>query len=228
MKYIYKGTIVLHSLIAHSIKGGDCSDACNFIARHCANASSQIHGIDFDPDYSPVTHADQLRVKISIVSINMLTAMILDVSNASKNKSFTINEIVCVSPPPYCLDWFEISYPNVPLNPYEGPFFLQCMTAIQGTKSAGQQRNRLHEEVVPVLKYNKSAIDHAIYIKIFYDGKVSYITVSTYDVLNNTNNETAFPELRTLLKKLLRLNFKKDLYLSTKIYEFPVSCWFQC
>ena len=46
------------------------------------------------------------------------------------------------------------------------------------------------------MKYKKSTIGNEIYIKVFYDGTVSYITVSTDDVLNTTNNETAFTDLR--------------------------------
>ena len=45
-------------------------------------------------------------------------------------------------------------------------------------------------------KYKKITIYHAIYIKVFSDGTVSYLTVSTDDVLNTTNNETAFTELK--------------------------------
>ena len=35
--------------------------------------------------------------------------------------------------------YFEISYPNVPLNRYDGPFCLQCMKVIQGKKPYGRQ-----------------------------------------------------------------------------------------
>ena len=49
--------------------------------------------------------------------------------------------------------------------------------------------------MVTIIKYKKSKIDHDIYIKVFTDGTVSYLTVSTDDVLNTTNNKTEFPEL---------------------------------
>ena len=42
--------------------------------------------------------------------------------------------------------------------------------------------------MVKILKYNKSTIGHAIYIKVFADGTVSYLTVSKYYFLNTTNN----------------------------------------
>ena len=76
------------------------------------------------------------------------------------------------------------------------------MNGIQGTKPAGRQWNRLLDAVVTIIKYKKSTIDNAIYIiNFFSDGTVSYLTVSTYDVLNNTNNETAFPELTRVFKE---------------------------
>ena len=99
--------------------------------------------------------------------MNGITAMILDVSNEFQNKNFPINEIVCVSPPPYYLYWFERSYPNVPLNLDDSTFCLQCMNGIQGTNTDGRQWNRLLDAVVTIIKYKNSTIDHAIYINLF-------------------------------------------------------------
>ena len=67
------------------------------------------------------------------------------------------------------------------------------MNGNQVKKTAGKQWNRLLDAVVTIIKYNKSTIDHEIYIKVFNDGTVSYLTVYTDDVLNTTNNETSFP-----------------------------------
>ena len=70
--------------------------------------------------------------------MHRITDRILDVSNAFQNTNVTINEIFCVSPPPYFIDWLEISYPNFPLNLDDGPFCIQCTNGIQGTKPAGR------------------------------------------------------------------------------------------
>ena len=74
------------------------------------------------------------------------------------------------------------------------------MNVIQGKKPAGRQWNRLLDAVVTIIKYKNITIDDAIYMKVFTDGTVSYITVSTDDVLNTTNNETSFTELTRVLK----------------------------
>ena len=75
-----------------------------------------MKGIGFDQSYSPVARADSFRINIAIASMHRLKARILDVSISFQNKKNPINERVCVSPPPYYLDWFERSYPNVPIN----------------------------------------------------------------------------------------------------------------
>ena len=82
-------------------------------------------------------HADSFRIYIAIAYMHRLTARILDVSNEFQNTNVPIHERVCVSPPPYYLDWFEISYPNVPLNRDDGLFFPQCMNGIQGKNRSG-------------------------------------------------------------------------------------------
>ena len=81
-------------------------------------------------------HDYSFIINFDIVAMYRLTAIILYVSNVFKNTNVTINEIVCVSPPTYYLDWFEISYPNVPLNQDDGPLCLQCMNGIQVKKSS--------------------------------------------------------------------------------------------
>ena len=130
IKYLPKGTEFLHSLIATSIKEGGCSDACKFVAHHCANGSSQIKVIYVDKYYSPVANAGSSRINIDITAMHILTASILDLSNAFQNKNDPIYEIICVIPPPYYLYWFEISYTNNSLNQYDGTFYLQCMNGM--------------------------------------------------------------------------------------------------
>ena len=64
------------------------------------------------------------------------------------------------------------------------------------------------------MKYNKITIYHDIYIKVFSDGTVYYLVFSTDGVLDTTTNDTEFPELRIVFEESLRLNSKKDLFLS--------------
>ena len=133
--------------------------------------------------------------------MHILTSRILDVSNSFQNTNIPIHEIVCFSSPQYYLYWFEIYYPNVPLNQVDGTFCLQYMNGMEGTKPYGIKWNRLLYAVVIILKYNKITIGHSIYIKFFSDVTLSYIIVSTYDVLNATNNDTVFPELTRVFEE---------------------------
>ena len=149
IKYLPEGIKVLCSLIAPIIKEGNCYNACKFVVTHCENEISKIQGIDFDQSYSPVAHADSLIINIAMVDMHRLTDIILDVINALHNTNFPIHERVCVSPPHYYLDWFEKSYPNIPLNQCEGPFFFNAWIEFReqkhpddnGTKSLIQRYN---------------------------------------------------------------------------------------
>ena len=49
--------------------------------------------------------------------------------------------------------------------------------------------NLILDSVVTITKYKRITIYRAIYIKVFYDGTVSCITVSNEDYLNTPNNE---------------------------------------
>ena len=107
--------------------------------------SSQIKGIDFDQSYSPVEHADLFIINIDISDMHRLIASILDVSNAFQNKNLPlIKEFVSVHHLIISTGLkVERSYPNVPLNKDNCPFFLHCMNGIKGKKPDVRQRNRL-------------------------------------------------------------------------------------
>ena len=64
--------------------------------------------------------------------MHRLAARILYASNLFHNTNVPVHEIVCVSSPPYYIDWFQIYLPNVPLKQDDGQFFHQCMNGIQG------------------------------------------------------------------------------------------------
>ena len=68
------------------------------------------------------------------------------------------------------------------------------MNETQGTKPDVRQWNRFLDEVVTILKYKKSKIDHDIYIKLFSDETVAHLTIYTDNVLNTNNNDTTFTE----------------------------------
>ena len=61
--------------------------------------------------------------------------------------------------------------------------------------------------VVAIMIYKKIAIDNSVYINIFSGETVSYLTVSTDDVLNTTNNETSTPEIRRVFEEWSRYSY---------------------
>ena len=157
--------------------------------------------------------------------MHRLTARSLEVGNAFQNKNVPIHERVYVSPPTYYIDWFERPYPNVPLNRDYGPFYLQCMNVIQGTNPAVIQWNIFLYAVVTIRNYKKITIYHAIHIKVFTYGTVSYLTISTDDVLNTTNNENEFSELTIFPKEHFEMKVQGGSvikYLNFRIFQSPL------
>ena len=61
IKYFPGVTKVLRSIIATSIKEGDCYGECKFVSCNFTNGSSHIKGVDFDQYYSPVTYTDSFN-----------------------------------------------------------------------------------------------------------------------------------------------------------------------
>ena len=99
------------------------------------------------------------------------------------------------------------------------------MNGIQGTNPAWTQCNRLLDAVVTIIEYKKITIYHAIYIKCFDDGTVSYIKVSTDDVLNTTNNENKFTEPTRVCKEHFEMKVQEGSvlkYLNIRISQYPL------
>ena len=79
--------------------------------------------------------------------------------------------------------------------------------------------------MVKILKYKKSTIDHSILIKVLYDGIFTYLTVSTDDNINITNNETAFTELRRFFEEAFDIKVQEGSvlkYLNFQVYQSPL------
>ena len=73
---------------APGIKQVECSDACKFVARHCAKVISQVKELDFDKSYGTAPHAYSFCINIAIVVIYRLTARVLGVRNDFKIQMF--------------------------------------------------------------------------------------------------------------------------------------------
>ena len=92
-------------------------------------------------------------------------------------------------------------------------------------KPAGRQWNRILDAVVTIIKHKKNTIDHSIYIKLFTDVTVYYLTVSTDNFINTTNNETLFPELTRVFKEKFEMKLQKGSvlkYLHFRVCQSPL------
>ena len=94
------------------------------------------------------------------------------------------------------------------------------MNGIKVTNPAGNKWNRIIDAVFTVMKYKKITTDDIIYVKVFYYGNLSYLTLSTDDYMNNTNNKTSFPELKNYFSNNLGLNFNKYMSFNNRIFGF--------
>ena len=63
--------------------------------------------------------------------------------------------------------------------------------------------------MVTILKFNKSKIDHVIYIKEFSKKIVYYLTVCTDDVLDNKKSIPEFTELTQVFEKCFEIKIQE-------------------
>ena len=64
-----------------------------------------------------------------------------------------------------------------------------------------------------------------IYIKVFYDETMSYLTVSDDDFLNTTNNDTPLTELRSFFNDTFEITVQEGYvlkYLNFRICQYPL------
>ena len=98
------------------------------------------------------------------------------------------------------------------------------MNRIKGRGASGWQWNWLLDALVTIIKYNKITIDHAVYIKVFSDVTVYYLSVSADDVINTNNNETVFSELTIDFEEHFEMKVQEIYvlkYLNLIIFQYP-------
>ena len=67
--------------------------------------------------------------------------------------------------------------------------------------------------MVTITKYKKSKIDNDIYIKVFSDRTMYYLTVYTDDILNITNSETSFTKLTRIFEETFGMKIQEGYVL---------------
>ena len=95
------------------------------------------------------------------------------------------------------------------------------MNVNQGIKPDRQQQNWILDAAVTILKYEKRKTYHDIQIKVLSDVTVSCLTVSNYDALDTTNNETSYPELTIVFEENFEVKFQEGSvlkYLNLRIF----------
>ena len=77
--------------------------------------------------------------------------------------------------------------------------------------------------MVTIIKYKKITIDHAIYTNLFYDETVYYLTVSTNDVINTTNNKIEFTEIIIFFEEYFEIKVQEGSilkYINLQICQY--------
>ena len=70
-----------------------------------------------------------------------------------------------------------------------------------------------------MVKYKKSTIDHAIYIKVLSNVTVSYLTLSTGGVFNNNNKKKEFPELKRVFEEAFGIKVQEGYVLKYLYFQ---------
>ena len=92
-------------------------------------------------------------------------------------------------------------------------------------KTAAQQYNRLLDAAVTIIKYKRIQIDPDICTNVLYDVTVSYLKISSGYIINTTNNETEFTELRRVLEEYFETKVQQGSlikYLNSRVFQSPL------
>ena len=144
---VLPGHRVLESRVTFKVKEMTEKYMWDLYYRHCANGSVQIKGIDFFTSYSAIVTTDSVRVCLAFrASMNMLV-FALDIGNAFQNTLVRVLQRIYVRCPPFYFEWFQTTYPNMPLPPLKTCYVLQAVHAIQGSRTAGNEWSELSSQI---------------------------------------------------------------------------------
>ena len=215
------GTRVLPSVLAPNIKEkGDHLWA--FVARHCANGSSQIKGIDYLYSYSPTASAFTIRLTLSFASSQGLIIGILDVVNCFQNTLVAINERLVVTTPPYWMDWFKLRYPECKLKQDPNDkYVIQICNGIQGDRAIGRRWYLMLVKILDIFGCKRCPTESALFI-YRKDGDILIVNCSTDDLLCAYSNAVLFHNLRDHIKKYVEVTTNEGSvlkYLNLRIVQ---------
>ena len=103
---------VLRPVLVSAVKTNPSEpDIWDLRIRLCANGATQ--SVDLEHSYSPVCVADSLRIAITITTAFNLSLSSLCVVNAYQNVILTEEQMACIHPPPFCIEWFRSRHQSI-------------------------------------------------------------------------------------------------------------------
>ena len=154
-------------------------------------------GIDYDETHTSCLSARGFRTILAIAASDSLTLGTLDVRNAFQNTQRSVSERVLLTPPPFYLEWFNLRYPHLSISRDDGPFCLQAVNGIQGTKDIGRVWNIVLRKILmaPPLEFTRLNSEPGVFVKHYPGNQKHIIGVSTDDFLCAYSDRSFFLNL---------------------------------
>jgi hypothetical protein len=127
--------------------------------------------VDYAESYAHVATACSICVVVALAAGHNMTIGIDNIKNAFQNTMLPVSQPAHLTMPPYYLQWFCRKYPIVKIEPLASEadkYCLQSVNAIQETKPAGNQWNKILTNVLQHHKYKQNHISIMLFLSIIF------------------------------------------------------------
>ena len=172
---------ILQSVLVPSVKPTDLQNIWQLGLRHCVNGRKIKGNLKYGPTFAPTISPETLRFQLSYSAAFNFKLQTGDYSNAFQcTYEPDANKRIWCHPPPFYLQWWNLRYPNDPLDPTDGPFAMQAIQNIQGTPHAGNRWKANLDNQLNKHGYNCNNVDKAFFT-YHHQGELQAMLSTTVD-----------------------------------------------
>ena len=185
---------VLDAVSTFKIKKTDHPTIWDLNYRPCSNGGPMVQGKDFDESHANTAAWESIRMLLALSSVLHFRVFGIDIGNAFQStprEDSRETPPIYMKCPPLYIDWFNMTFEKLAVDKSHGPYVVQLLVYMQGTKPASREFNILLAHLLAQIDIYiyPTSIDAGVFV-IVEKSDVMFLAIATDDILVCTNSDS--------------------------------------
>lgn len=170
-----------------------------------------VQGKDFDESHANTAAWESIRMLLALSSILGFRVFGLDISNAFQStprEDTKSTPPIYMKCPPFYVSWFNMAFEKLAVDKSKGPYVVQLLVYMQGTKPASREFNILLAHLLAQVDIYPTSINSGVFV-IVENKDIMFLAIETDDILVCTNSSSLEKKIMTQIQSAFKVTVQE-------------------